>query len=221
MSSQSENTVKSNFVASAWRWIPGRRSRRAPQNHPNTLAPVLVDPHLDDWHGWVNLSGELRKAAVITELRANEKEQWRQRAQRDARKVTAALKFVPGMVPANSQPIVKALHRQFNVFADFKFQNDQTPFTGYTQNINHPAVTAEEGRNLRINETGVEPWVDQPNIPQEQTFELPLWPRRDSQVSGSQGDAWLRNHLFDRVLQSAPIGLGVDHRWHAQTKSQP
>src|SRR6185436_16601315 len=108
---------------------------------------------------------ERRKTAVIAELWTNEIEQWRQGAERDARKVTAGLKLVSRIVPANPEPIVEALHRQFNVLADLEFQNDQAAFTGDTQDVNHPAITAKECGNLRINKTWIELCMDQPNIP--------------------------------------------------------
>src|SRR5262249_39848984 len=130
------------------------------------------------------------------------------------------LKFVSGMVPSNSQPVVKTLHWQLDVFADLQLQNCQTAFTGNAQDVDHAAVAAEKRRDMRINEARVKPGVDHSNILQEQAFEPALRAWSAFWISWSRTGVLLRHDLCNQRFQAGPITFASSQAHGTQSKGQ-
>src|SRR4029077_21179450 len=77
-------------------------------------------------------------------------------------------------MPLHARPVIQALQWQMDVFVRFQFHNDQAPFAGRGQHIEHGAIRGREGGYLGIETAVVEFLVHSSDIAYYERLQPPF-----------------------------------------------
>ena len=96
-----------------------------PEEYFDILSPAVVDSHLHDADGRIQVSEHLPRGGVKAKGGGNQINQRRRVGELDAWEIAEFLKLAALLQPLDAQPIVQALERKVNILLHLQLQHGQ------------------------------------------------------------------------------------------------